>query len=235
MDYEDRQILEDEYASLIKQREEYVDSYNKAMKEFDDKLEKKKEEIMLNSKYLIEASKFNPDFIGPFIAELISFVKQEDYLYEKCNCMTKRTYFKDYEDYAYTSDFEPYIIYLVARKQDIYWVYQDDRRGLSNGKPLTNFKSLYPNVLELGRIKAIYQKHEKIRFYALKEDKNSYLSVQRNVALDEYPYVYNFIDELIKYRLNNNLDIQSEKVEEILEIFINNYKKDSVSSKKKGV
>lgn len=147
-----------------------------------------------NSK-IVSYSSFDLDMLGKYIAQIMSLYEGKDYCYHKAP-----TVVPDVEGEG--------IVYMVVDEEYKFHFYQ-----YSDSKYILNTME---KIQENGIVFSTYL--NEIDFYRINED----AKLVSTVNFDKFPYVQKFIDFIIEYRIDNELedDLTDEKFEYLTYDFV---------------
>ncbi len=162
-----------------------------------------------HAKKISSASCFNVDDIGYVLAELISKVEKQSYSYYIANYNGVCIYCE--EGYGYDVATFNNKVYLINKTDEINYEYNE--KYLSEVGP-TILKN-NPDIIVLSNV---YLDDKKIRFY------DGFIEKSKLVNVKKYDYIYDFINYLISYKIENNLDeLKKEELFNLLDSFLNEY------------
>lgn len=213
-------FLKERKNNAIKKVEGYFDEKIKAVQhEKISSLDEKKLEMI---KKLSKASEFDYNLIAPFIAKLISIIEEENY---KCYTADYFLTIKYQDAFNPTSNLNE-TLYLITKEEDVAHEYNDEY-SWSNGIPFYN-KNCNMILLKSEDKRGFLNEPGKIKFY-----NNSFYEV---VNFKRFTYVYDFINLVIEYKIENDLpNIGEIKLEELLDEFLSDYRKGKGTSKRLNI
>lgn len=213
--------LNHEYKNIIEKVQEYSKSYKTKdlYEKYMDKLERCKYEIDQekttywrwksifdkNTSLLSMLSKFDCEKIGPIIAKLISTIEDKEYVYHKA-IYTEKEVISD--RCGIDDDYDEYDVFMVTLKSNAKDHYEEIK-----GK--SSFISENNNVV-LKLNNRFGSKDTNINFY----DKEG----NKTVNIGTFDYVYEFVNFIIKEKLENKTSkISEEGLYELLDIYLESY------------
>lgn len=156
-----------------------------------------KRELQNYKKLLEKYSTFDSKMIGNIIEKLVSLIEGEDYSYQEAEHET-------YEYYQTVFGMESCRtnkkVLLIVKGNDKQGYYYDN--GIYNNEVHKLVKSGQAFVLAEDE----FNYNKKIKFYRVKE-----YSIKSLIDFNQFSYVQNFINLVIKYRFEKNLDEITEK------------------------
>ncbi len=164
---------------------------------------------------------FDPCVIGPVIANLVSYVENEEFSF----------YVAKYKSNIYSSEIDDnnsvisnvYKAYLVNKTTNIFHSYEE-----------TSLSERVVNVLS-DDIDIIVLKLESINKFSDKDIKKPFLNNVVKISPCKYDYVHNFLDFIKEYKLDNKkTDLSIKELNELVYAYVNEYKKAKVKSLKLG-
>ena len=210
----DRIILFEEEKKLVQEREterikEIKDNAKEKINACDTNINYIKRLKKHHAKKIFSASCFNVDDIGYVLAELVSKVEKQSYSYYTANYHGVCKYYE--EGYGYDTAFYNNKVYLINKKDEITYKY--DEEYLSEVGP-TILKD-NPDIIILSNT---YLDDKKIRFY------DGFIEKSKLVNVKKYDYIYDFINYLISYKIEHNLDdLSMEELFDLEDVFLNEY------------
>lgn len=191
------------------------------IKEIEDQKHENENIIVAKKQVISDNSNFDCDLIGNVISKLISIIEKEPYKYYNA-----KYYINGVEyDPMYSGSYDLNTVYLINKEKKVSTVYEDNRQDRMK---LIPFYEKDDDIILLFRSKdkRYYHDEEKteIKFYD---------ADQTNVDVKRFSYVIDFINYVIEYRIENNVnDITSEELEKLVDEFIDRYIKEKGESKK---
>lgn len=169
-------------------------------------------------KKISQASWFDVDEIGEVLAKLVSVVENEPYSYYVANYHGICKYYED--GYGYDTVSLNYKVYLINKESKVINQYNEE---YINEIGSTVFK----NDDEIIVLAQRYLNDHKISFY------DGMANESHLIDIKNYNYIYDFINYLISYKIDNNLfDLNKEELENLLTEFLNEYLKGTAKVKK---
>ena len=173
-----------------------------------------------NEKKIFEASWFDVDEIGEVLAKLVSVVENEPYSYYVANYRGICKYYE--EGYGYDTVDLNYKVYLINKENNVRYQYNEE---YINEIGSTVFKNNASIIVLAQR----YLNDHKISFYDGMANKSHLIDIKN------FDYIYDFINYLISYKIDNNLiALNKEELDELLMTFLNEYIKGNAKLKKEG-
>ncbi len=203
--YDEYLSSQDEEQKLCqKMNEEIIESKRKIKLSYQDKINRSKtncvvlkQELENYEKLLEKYSTFDSELIGSIIEKLVTLVEGEEYFCQKVNHETYEYESTVFGRELFQVDKKIFMIVKASQKQGYYCDYNEQdneiERLVKNGQAFLLAESKY------------YHK-KNITFYTAHEGKLKSL-----VDFHQFSYVQDFIDLVVQYRFNNNLDKVSEK------------------------
>lgn len=162
-------------------------------------------------KKIFESSWFDVDEIGEVLAKLISSLENESYSYYVSNYHGICKYYE--EGYGYDTVDLNYKVYLINKESNVRYQYNEE---YINEIGSTIFKN-NDNIIVLAQR---YLNDNKISFY------DGMANESQLIDIKNYDYIYDFINYLISYKIDNNLsELNKEELENLLTKFLNEYVK----------
>lgn len=185
-------------------------------KTLDEKIDHLRNIKKESLKKLVKASTFDVSIIGPVIASLMSSMENNEYTYHTALYKTTCQYYE--EGYGYDYSRSTRNVYLIS---DI-------------GKARNEYSETY--LSEIGP--CLFRDQKDVVLLAmgyLDEGKISFYSTtgKTNVDVKKYTYIYDFINYVVDYSVENNMyDLSQEDLFGLLSDFLNGYKKGNAKIKK---
>ncbi len=169
-----------------------------------------------DGKKLVKVSTFDVSVIGQVIASLISFVENKCYIYHTALYKTTVQYYE--EGYGYDFNNSTRNVYLINEVSKVKSEYNETY--LSEIGPC-----LFRNQDDVLLLAMGYLDEGKISFY--NETGKAKVDVKKRT------YLYDFINYVIEYKIENNLyELNKEDLYNLLSNFLDTYKKECVKVKK---
>ena len=192
------------------------DEFDKKISSCDNKIHNLKNAKQNYFKKIASLSTFNVDEIGFVLADLISNKEEHKYVYHKANYNKTRIFYE--EGYGYDSNTTCERLFLIDEASKVRSSYHDVY--LSELGPTLYRPENSSFILSKG-----YLMDGKISFYNELAD--------AIIDTKKYDYVYDFINYVIEYEVENNLhELNKEDLYNLLFKFLDTYKKENVKVKK---
>jgi len=183
-----------------------------------------RQELLKYNPNFIKKSEFDLKIIGTYIADLISEIEDKNYYYYTAQYFGR---FHKSDQYGETLTTEQSSFHLIGLEPT--GVYEEDCPVDKRYSFLNN-----DNIIKLKKSVKTHLYQSYIKFYDYNQDD----VIEKTVDTGRFDYVYDFINKLIDYKLDNNIDtISNDDIENIYDEFINEYKYKNIKilKPKKGV
>lgn len=216
-------LFEEEKKLLKKQTKERIKEIEDLSKEKIDSCDRNinytKEMKRTYEKKIFKASWFDVDEIGNLLAKLVSIVENEPYSYHVANYHGLCKYYE--EGYGYDTVSLNYKVYLISKENSMRYQYNEEYISEIGS---TIFKKSNETIVLAQR----YLNDNMISFYDGMANKSHLIDIKK------YDYIYDFVNYIISYKIDNNsFNMNKEELEILLTEFLNEYLK-GISKVKKG-
>ena len=193
---------------LEKSRKKIINSYSKKLTLNENSITSVKEELNTFERLLVKYSTFNLDLIGNILQQLISITESEEYLYKQVSHTFKKRVHGVMD--SWDEDVKT-VVNIIITKNKLLDNYD------STNQPKSKIYEFVENgdALLLSEQDIDVKKEKQITFYNLTDG-----HIESRVNFGKFDYVKDFIDNIIQYRFQNNLDKITEK--DML-LFLQNY------------
>lgn len=193
---------------IEKARKKIINSYSKKLTLNENSITSVKEELNTFERLLVKYSTFNLDLIGNILQQLISITESEEYLYKQVSHTFKKRVHGVMD--SWDQDVKT-IVNIIITKNKLLDNY--DSTNQSKSKIYEFVEN--GDALLLSEQDIDVKKEKQITFYNLTDG-----HIESRVNFGKFYYVKDFIDNIIQYRFQNNLDKITEK--DML-LFLQNY------------
>lgn len=155
-----------------------------------------------------DASRFNIDDIGLVLEQLISQIENESYSYYKAKYTRICKFYE--EGYGYDSNAFLYDAYLINKTEKLKKEYKEEY--ISEMGPMLFKKDDNLIVLSISSLP-----DENVCFY------DKYANKNKKIEVKNYDYIYDFIDYVIEYKIENEMQcLDKNQLLELLENYLKN-------------
>lgn len=189
-----------------------IKEYELQIKEIEDQKHENESALVEKKQVISDNSNFECDLIGNVLSKLISIIEKKPYRYYNAKYYIKGTEYNP----MYSGSYELNTVYLINKEEKVCESYDDNRQDRIK---LTPFYEKDDDIILLFRTrdKRYYHDEEKneVKFYDADQTK---------VDVKKFSYVIDFINNVIEYKINNNVNnITSEELERLLGEFVDKY------------
>lgn len=193
---------------IEKARKKIINTYSKKITLNEKNITSVKKDLNSFEGLLIKYSTFNLDLIGSMLQQLISITESEEYLYKQVSHTFKKRVHGVMD--SWDEDVKT-IVNIIITKNKLLDNY--DSTNQSKSKIYEFVEN--GDALLLSEQDINVKKEKQITFYNLTDG-----HIESRVNFGKFDYVKDFIDNIIQYRFQNNLDKITEK--DML-LFLQNY------------
>jgi len=176
-----------------------INTYSKELTLNENNIASIKEELNNFDELLIKYSTFNLDLIGKALQQLISITESEEYLYKQVNHTFKKRVHGVMD--SWDEDVKT-IVNIIIKKNKIL----DNYESTNQTKSKTDELIETGDALLLSEQDIEVKKEKQITFYTLTDG-----LIEPKVNFGKFDYIKDFIDNIIQYRFQNNMDKINEK------------------------
>lgn len=193
---------------IEKSRKKIINSYSKKLTLNENSITSVKEELNTFERLLVKYSTFNLNLIGNILQQLISITESEEYLYKQVSHTFKKRVHGVMD--SWDEDVKT-VVNIIITKNKLLDNYD------STNQPKSKIHEFVENgdALLLSEQDIDVKKEKQITFYNLTDG-----HIESRVNFGKFDYVKDFIDNIIQYRFQNNMDKITEK--DML-LFLQNY------------
>ena len=205
--------ISEEQDHLYYERRKMNSKHKEELKEINRQIEDKKLLISNIYKVINKYSCLDVKKIGYYIADLMSNIEEDEYVFHRSKVSYKKLYF-EYD--KYTSTIEEGTIYMISPKDKVKKEYNVEYYAEYQTNPLPDSKHV------------LFDKDDEFYFY-------DYTFRERYFT--KYPYIKDFIDNVIDMKYEKDMGIINEDENKLLsniyEQVLNKYKKPKTKIKSK--
>ena len=206
-EYKEELLLQRE-KDIENARKKIIDDYSKKLDLNEKNITSVKKDLNTFEKLLVKYSTFNLDLIGSILQQLISITESEEYLYKQVSHTFKKRVHGVMD--SWDEDVQTFANIIITKNKSLDYYDSTNQAKSKIHEFVENGDALLLSEQDINE-----KKQKQITFYNLTDE-----HIESRVNFGKFDYVKDFIDNVIQYRFQNNMDKITEK--DML-LFLQNY------------